>query len=527
MVSNSDVPAPFCEPNMSQSFASQPHVDPMSTIDESKQANSDETHRTPITIDGTSPFDEINRNTIELELSTQLEEIDAAIEAEKAALAIEKMSTSIATKRAELTAIRQARSSMTAQRQDHTIATPPPATRASFSTPFTDGRPDWYLAGVRKPHRQTLSFADHINSESISQPLASSTRGAVSPPVSSNSVEDSDDEHSDDRRLAPSSQPRVAPIAVPMPKVFNGDEADLAKLRTELMEFIDHLERYVSYAYASKRISPSPYEWMCTATMFLAGPAANVYRDLLVIAGEEAALGKPMADVTWEQLRQALIDQFGRPMDGYELIAFMFALKQRSNESVREFSDRFHLHHMELIRQELASRDLSTALYLNALVPDIRDHLKEQLAANSFFLVNKIERREPRSAIASLQRLAVAREATLRSKQHSNNNSSTSVASTQPAAASSSGARTTNQAAAPKTNEKLEPIPDALFQARRAAGLCGRCNSSSHKTFLCNKPRNLQPVPVTRAPSDAPRARMRTMNAAAATDAEPSSPKNQ
>ena len=179
---------------------------------------------------------------------------------------------------------------MTARRQDHTIATPPPATRASFSTPFTDGRPDWYLADVRKPHRQTLSFADHINSESISQPLTNLTQGAVSPPVSSHSVEDSDD-----RRFAPSSQPRVAPIAVPMPKVFNGD---LAKLRAELMEFLDHLERYVTYAYASKRISRSPYEWMCTATMFLAGSAANVYRDLSVIAREEAALGKPMADVT-------------------------------------------------------------------------------------------------------------------------------------------------------------------------------------------------------------------------------------
>lgn len=428
----------------------------------------------------------------------ELAELESSIESMKQSKR-RAIRAEIEAKRAELSALQNEAPSSDSTQHAATV-TPQRAHRAPFTTPFTDGRPDFYKAGIRQPRRQTLSFANHHDDDSSSTQSEQQLHHKSSRPTDVNaSLHHRSHDHS---LTCTEFSFKPVSIAVPMPKVFDGEEADQSKLRVQLMDFIDDLERYVTYSYASKGQTPSPQEWLSTAACFLKGSAAALYRDQLVIALEAVRLGERESDLTWEDLRSALIDQFGRPLDGYDLILSMFQLKQSTNESIKQFSDRFHAHHMELIRQDLANRDLSSALYLNALKPDIRDHIKEHIATHDFFKVNNIVRTKPRSAIQALQRLAAARESTIRSKQQSSHNgSSTPAIKPTPTAAPQQSVKKGRFQR--NVVETIDSVPDALFSARMAAGLCGRCNSSAHKIGTCDQPRNANPIPYNRARSHA------------------------
>jgi hypothetical protein len=150
---------------------------------------------------------------------------------------------------------------------------------------------------------------------------------------------------------------------------------------------------------------------------------------------------------------------------------------------------------MELMRLGLASRDLSSALYIHALKPDIRDHVKEHIATHDFFKDNEIAQQKPRTAIQALQRLATAREGTIRSKQHSQ---STLPSQPKPKPAAANGTNQSNKPDLPQRNftETYTSIPNDLYEARKLAGLCVRCNSNKHKAKMCTQPRNVTPVPA-------------------------------
>jgi hypothetical protein len=285
---------------------------------------------------------ELNRNNeVDEEDLAELAELESAI----ASMKRSALRAKIEAKRAELLALQSSDAASTMPHQT-VDTTPTRAPRASFTTPFTDGRPDFYKAGIRQQHRrQTLAFAEP-NDDELSSVRSNSS--AHSQPAQSLDMQPVSQHRSHDHPISCnecSSKP--VSIAVPMPKVFDGEEPDQGKLRIQLMDFIDELEGYVTYSYSSKRQTPTPQEWLATAVRFLKGSAAAVYRAQLVTASEAVMLGERDSDLTWEDLRAALIDQFGRPLDGYDLILTMFLqLKQAANESIKQFSDRFHSHHM-------------------------------------------------------------------------------------------------------------------------------------------------------------------------------------
>ncbi|HEY9663282.1 MAG TPA: hypothetical protein V6C65_32955, partial [Allocoleopsis sp.] len=130
---------------------------------------------------------------------------------------------------------------------------------------------------------------------------------------------------------------------------------------------------------------------------------------------------------------------------------------------------------------------------------------KEHIATHDFFKDNEIAHKKPRSAILALQRLATAREGTIRSKQNAQSSSS-GQPKPKPGAPNSNNQSNNNQSNNNQSNsrplpvrnfaEAYDEIPNELHEARKIAGLCVRCNSNKHKARTCNQPRNLTPVPA-------------------------------
>jgi hypothetical protein len=182
-------------------------------------------------------------------------------------------------------------------------------------------------------------------------------------------------------------------------------------------------------------------------------------------------------------------------LPGHQLLIRMISEKQLKNESVEVFSTRFDTWVNELCRQQLDSRDLVTALYLNGLAPPIRERVQETIDMKSdYFVQASISSSESRSALSHLRTLAKAREAFLASQKPS-------VATQQQ-----------NQQRNPQSNNQSKPssqqngqasrfekVPDELFRERVAVGLCGKCGEKNHGRDRCPNQRSTAPVPATTA----------------------------
>jgi hypothetical protein len=338
-----------------------------------------------------------------------------------------------------------------------------------FGTPYTSAGADMYGRAISRPlkrpsRRQTLAVVDQVDDED------------------------------------------VISIRVPIPEKFDGsgllvssnDPAESVQVRLALS--LDSIVDYIEYSCDVKGVVLSERQFVKVASRFLSGTAAGVYKDLKAIAQQEAGRrgDEVPALVTWSQLRKALELRFGRPQPGHLLIRSMFKLKQKSNESVENYTVRFDSLHMELTRQNLATRDLSIALYLEGLLPALQERVEEIVNSVDYCAGENIGEHEARKAIMALQRLAAARES------HVNNSfrqaSQAKPAQThvsQPQQASNLSKQNSNRSApgGGHAGPRQVNVPDSLYAQRVAAGLCGKCNSEDHTSKDCKRVRNLDPVP--------------------------------
>jgi len=336
-----------------------------------------------------------------------------------------------------------------------------------FNTPFTKNMPDMYEAAIqrqpqRAARRRTMAVLEDEDLDEPELPIA---------------------------------------IRIPMPANFDGsglsssssDPAESVQVR--LAHALDSIVDYIEYMCETKSFNASPQQFVRLACRFLTGTAAGVYKNLQMMAKQEADRhGKEVPRlVTWPDVRKALEDRFGRPMPGHQVITNMLKVKQRANESVEDYTVRFDSLHMELTRQNLASRDLSVALYIAGFVEPVKEKVEETVNSVDYFTREDIGVHEARKAITALQLVALARETHLARTRSSH---TVSAASRPPKNhAASTVAQQPQSSNANKGPTTKIQVPDKLYTERLAAGLCGKCGSAAHASRECDQPRNLSPVP--------------------------------
>ena len=335
-------------------------------------------------------------------------------------------------------------------------------------TPFKEGRPDFYARAIMTSMVGSMPDA----------PTTSLKRFTV-------------------EILKPSAFDGAARIATPT------QSAESAQVRLE--HWIDAVERYLNYEAERQGVTPSPEEFCASACGFLVGDAARVINRLLVVAHQAQTATGVMKSVLWPDVRAELRTKYGKPQSGHKLIKEMMTMSQEHGETVAKLTTRFEEKLVELTRQELDSRDLAAALYINILNPTLRDMVEERVNLEStYFEKAGITSTESRAVIAHLHTIASAFEESLMSKSRRNNHSQSSPAQNQqPQRAVSSNqnvanTHSTNQSvrpseSAPRKNV-IHQVPDALFKERGLAGLCGLCGSESHSMRQCRNGRNATPM---------------------------------
>jgi hypothetical protein len=160
---------------------------------------------------------------------------------------------------------------------------------------------------------------------------------------------------------------------------------------------------------------------------------------------------------------------------------------------------------VELTRQQLDSRDLAAALYMNALTPLVRDKVEERVNMTSaYFDQAKITKSESRAVVAHLHTMATAFETSIVSSSrrvHAPQNQ-VQVRANQPnnqQRAVTFQSTKHHEVSANRRSDTVHQVPDELFQERKHAGLCGKCGSSSHNAFRCRAERSLAPVPASKS----------------------------
>lgn len=412
-------------------------------------------------------LDDLDHDEIDLEMA------ELEVEAEQARLLLEIQQRerhdgrdvrrqALDEKRREVEALKQ---QLQSTNTSHSPASIKPSKQLDFNTPYTRSMPDNYSRATMPPaknrRRQTMSVLDQV-----------------------------DDEEAD------------IMIRVPMPPKFDGsglcsssnDPAESVQVR--LAHALDDIVDYIDFMADFKNVSLSPRQFVKLACRFLTGTAAGVYKNLQLIAKQEAdRLGHAApALVLWPDVRSALEARFGKPQPGHQLIRRMLKLAQRSGETVEAYTVRFDSLHMELTRQGLASRDLTVALFIEGLSPAIRDKVDEVVNSIDYFERENIGPHEARKAVTALQLIAAARESHLATSKGQQPSGASQPRPTQQAP---SGQQQSAQAPKPKNAQPKQPnnVPDALYSERIAAGLCGKCNSASHTARECNNQRNTLPVP--------------------------------
>lgn len=380
--------------------------------------------------------------------------------------------TEIAARRQRL-AERQAELDEAKRLLNEPLASKPAAAKRQldFATPFSRNQPDMYTAAINKPARRTTM-----------------------------SVFDEDDDDVEAELM----------IRVPMPDKFDG--SGLSSSSTEPSESVqvrlayalDAIVDYIEFMADFKNVRPSARQFVKLACRFLTGAAAGVYKDLQLIAKQEAERrgdDTPIL-VLWPAVRQALESRFGKPQPGHQLIRIMMALKQKPGESVECYTVRFNSLHMELTRQSLASRDLTVALYIQGLSSLIKEKVEEVVNSIDYFDREDIGVHEARKAITSLHLIAAARENHLASIARQQSHGTTPARSSAPAPSNQSSSNSHHSRGSNGNNNKKNgdngnrvQVPDLLYSERIAAGLCGKCNSAAHSARDCSSARNLLPVP--------------------------------
>lgn len=436
----------------------------LNMVSETKQDDKNE-----FTIEDEIDAEELEAQLI-LELDMKQKQADASVEARKQAM-ITKL-VNIEKLKRKINELERA-SIDSRNNQDNVIEKNDIAPHRSldFNTPFTKNLPDMYEAAIsRQPQRATRRR----------------TMGVL-----------------DEEDLGEAETPIA--IRIPMPANFDGtclssstsDPAESVQVR--LAHSLDSIVDYIEYMCESKGFTPSAQQFVRLACRFLTGTAAGVYKNLQMIAKQEADRhGSEVPRlVTWPEVRKALEDRFGRPMPGHQVITNMLKVKQRANESVEDYTVRFDSLHMELTRQNLASRDLSVALYIAGFVDLVKEKVEETVNSVDYFTREDIGVHEARKAITALQLVALARETHL-ARTRSHTGSAASKPSTNHVALPGVQPSRSNNASNKVSSTKVQ-VPDALYSERLAAGLCGKCNSAAHASRDCNQARNLNPVPSNRS----------------------------
>lgn len=340
------------------------------------------------------------------------------------------------------------------------------AKRALFAhaTPNSKFRPDLYKETVRNPRRVTMSTASGAGRQSTSH-------AAISNPLPKIDI------------------PKVE-VFTGIPHASSSRPADSVPVR--LNNFIRELEGYLSYVYGRAGHMPTEEEYLEQCVLFLASDARKFVEDLQTIAKEEEDQDGMAHELTWETVKEAMVEHFGKPVSGMQLITDMIEMRQAANETVADFATRFDVSHMELTRQGLAGRDLSSALFVRALVPHVRDKVRETVSGSDYFVKEEIGARQPRKAISKLLRLAVAKESSFNGSRSTVTSSAPSQGQQRAQAApgaskSSNGNNNSDNASRPR-------IPDDLYAARIKANLCFKCGASGHVGHRCRSPINFKPV---------------------------------
>lgn len=372
--------------------------------------------------------------------------------------------------RARLTAKLEAASQLSSSPTANNVNEPTAAQRnLDFGTPFTRNMPDMYGAAIgdrpvkKQQRRSTISCLD----------------------------DDGDDIEA------------ALGIKVPMPDKFDGTGLSSSSsepsesVAVKLAHALDSIEDYIEYLCDFKGITLSARQFVKIACRFLTGIAAGVYKHLQLIAKQEADRrgdAVPLL-VLWPQVRSALEQRFGKPRAGHQLIRQMMKLRQKVGESVEDYTVRFDSLHMELTRQNLASRDLTVALYMEGLLSQVKEKVDEVVNSVDYLEREDIGVHEARKAITALQLIATAREAHLASVSRQQQVNNSRPPQQAPVNQQSSHSNQRGHSSGKKNGDNRVQVPDALYSERIAAGLCGKCNSAAHVSRDCSNSRNLLPVP--------------------------------
>lgn len=298
-------------------------------------------------------------------------------------------------------------------------------------------------------------------------------------------------------------QSRITP---PRPDIFTGEakagEASAAVGR-RLLGFLQQLERFLHRQYTAAGATPDEETYCCDALLYVGGEALGVALDY------EAGEAERGLTVTWPGLRASLVRYYNPPVSAYAMTSKMRKVKQLPTDSVNEYYQRFMDLHRDFATAGLAGRDQSVNLFVEGLLPHLQPSVHLHLMENDS--LHGIERHEATRALAKVREVAILKEEYLPLLAQATHASQNQIKATveQPRPRSfyqkPSGiapTRPPSTAALPATTGNSSDrvnIPKVLWQARRLAGVCFRCNSNKHAIGGCNQPVNLHPAPPPRS----------------------------
>ncbi|KAJ3176159.1 hypothetical protein HDU85_007591 [Gaertneriomyces sp. JEL0708] len=441
-------------------------IDPTAT--ESGRNNTETAQSTNLTNDD---YERIAAENAQLEKEVREQQAAAKREAEFAAMLARN--AELKAQKAQLAVATPVQRQSAAPIDDRSTSSPsPPVERALKFTPVTDGRLDFYA--------HTMNSSNPANSVSAPVPVQAT------------------------------ASTRHFAVKIPAPEPFDGLSKPGESAEARLEVFIPAIEKHIHHQSLIQGVTPSAAEFCANACFYLTGAAASIVNRLeLRVNQSHRATGVPV-NITWPEVRDALRSELGKPLAGHMLINKMMKVAQKSGESVDALTDRFELMLLELTRQNLDSRDLVVALYLNALSPPIRERLEETVnSKQDYFAQASITSNESRAALSHLRTLAKAREAFLSSQKANNNQTHNSQQRNPPSQPNSQSTKTNTQ------SRGFERVPEALFYERMNNGQCGKCGTAGHGPKSCPNKRVLTAVPASSASTSRTNHRFNMMNAEA------------
>lgn len=352
-------------------------------------------------------------------------------------------------------------------------------------TPVTNGRVDEYKAAISRPRRKTLGVSSSLS-------IASSAEDTQN---------DDDSEDEDDTELK---------VKILPPAPFYGrDRPASGDLYAEavhivLFHFLDDLESYLNRECAMQGKRLTERQYFEIARHYVKGEAKGTVNDLIIAAQEAAAAGDGVPrQVTWSDVRKALITRYGKQQSGHQLITTMCDRAQKADQTVDQLAVEFRRDLAELVRHDLASRDLAVAFFVKSLRLEIRLEVQKTINMSvDYFDKKGVSQSEPHAAIAIVKQLAMAHEAAFAAEALARRKPQQQT--TAVALSSTSSTRPSSGTSTNKPSPHL--IPDQLWHDRKQAGLCSKCGSEAHTSWKCNSKPNTNPISSTK------RGRVNVMN---------------